>query len=200
MIATALIALGMAAVAPWLRQRSAEERKALLAIWGNVGAGMTIAVVAGCAARLHAERQAGTARHRLPLSITRFATVCSIGWALFMLGMVAMLSIASLPMGARVPIFEPTSIQCGVVAALAGLGLWWRAGCLELCDAGLVQACQFTPYKAVRGFRWGSSSPNLLLVQVGWMTVTVRVATADKPSVEQFLQNRLHVPCTTSDG
>lgn len=48
------------------------------------------------------------------------------------------------------------------------------------------------PYMSIRGFRWGTTAPNLLVVQVGWMVVTVCVPPADKPAIKQFLQSRLH--------
>lgn len=193
LIATAAVAVCLAAVAPWLRQCTADKREAFLIIWGNVGAGMAIAVVAGCTLRRQAERRAGAARYRLPLAITKLAAIFSVGGPLIMLGIVALFSFVAVPAGAQAPVFNPMAIQCGAMVALAGLGLWWRTGCLELCDAGLVQACQFIAYESIRGFRWGSGSADLLLVQVGWMTVTVRVVAADKPQVEQFLQSRLHV-------
>lgn len=84
------------------------------------------------------------------------------------------------------------AIQVGAMLAMAGLGIWWRTGCLELCDNGVLQAFKFVPYIAIRGFRWGATSPNLLLVQVGWMLVTASVHPADRPAIEQFLRGRLH--------
>lgn len=72
-IATAIVAVCLAAVAPWLRHRTADERKALAKIWSNIAAGAVVAVAAGCATRLREERRAGPARYRLPLSVTRLA-------------------------------------------------------------------------------------------------------------------------------
>jgi hypothetical protein len=192
-IATAIVAVCLAAVAPWLRHRTTDERQALAKIWGNVAAGVIATVVGGCALRLREERRAGAARYRLPLSVTRLAGAGSVSGALFMLSMVAVVSFDDVPPANQLPVVNSMAIQVGIMAALAGLGLWWRTGCLELCDNGVLQAFKLIPYKSIRGFRWGTTAPNLLVVQVGWMVVTVCVRLADKPGIEQFLQSRLHL-------
>lgn len=191
-VATAAIAVCLAAIGPWLRHRTTDERKALAKIWGNVAAGAVATVVGGCAFRLREERRAGAARYRLPLSVTAVATACSVAMSLFMLTMVAILSLVDIPEADQMPLFNMLAIQAGVVAASAGLGLWWRAGCLELCDNGLLQAFQLTSYESIRGFRWGTSGPNLLVVRLGLTTVTVRVRAEDRPGIELFLRSRQH--------
>lgn len=191
-IATAAIAVCLAAIGPWLRHRTTDERTALAKIWGNVAAGAVAAIVGGCALRLRAERRAGAARFRLPLSITALATACSMAMSLLMVTTVALLSFVEISAADQIPLLNAMAIQAGVVAALAGLGLWWRSGCLELCDNGLLQAVQLISYESIRGFRWGTSGPNLLVVRFGSMTVTVRVRAEDKPGIEQFLRSRQH--------
>jgi hypothetical protein len=193
-ITTAAVAICLAAISPWLRHRTADERKALAKIWGNVAAGAVATVGGGCVLRLREERRAGAARYRLPLSVTALAAVCSVAGSLFLLAMVALVSFVEVPPANQMPVFNTVAIQAGVVAALAGLGLWWRSGCLELCDNGLLQGFNLIPYKSIRGFRWGTSGPNLLVVQVGLMTVTVRLHAEDKPGIEQYLQSRLAPP------
>lgn len=193
-ITTAAIAVCLAALGPWLRHRTAGERKALAKIWGNVAAGAVATVVGGCVLRLREERRAGAARYRLPLSVTALAAICSVAGSLFLLAMVALLSLVEIPAANQTPVINTTAIQAGVLAALTALGLWWRSGCLELCDNGLLQTFQFIPYGSIRGFRWGTSGPNLLVVQVGLMTLTVRVRAEDKPDMEQFLRSRVHAP------
>lgn len=189
-ITTAAIAVCLAVVGPWLRHRTADERTALAKIWGNVAAGAVATVVGGCMLRLREERRAGAARYRLPRSLTALAAVCSVAGSLFLLAMVALLSLIEIPAAGQTPVINTMAIQAGILAALTGLGLWWRSGCLELCDNGVLQGFQFVPYGSIRGFRWGTSGPNLLVVQVGLMTLTVRVCAEDKPGLEQFLRSR----------
>lgn len=191
LLTTAAVAVCLAAIGPWLRHRTADERRALAKIWGNVGAGAVATVVGGCLLRLREERRAGAARYRLPLSVTPLAAICSVAGSLFMLSMVALLTFVEIPVANQMPVFNMVAIQAGVVAALAGLGLWWRSGCLELCDNGLLQGFQLISYESIRGFRWGTSGPNLLVLRVGLMTVTLRVRAEDKPGIEQLLRSRL---------
>lgn len=189
-IITAAIAVCLAAIGPWLRHRTADEHKALAKIWGNVAAGATATIVVGCVLRLREERRAGAAHYRLPLSVTTLSAVCSVAGSLFLLAMVALVSFVEIPAANQTPFINTMAIQAGVLAALAALGFWWRSGCLELCDNGLLQDLRLIPYESIRGIRWGTSGPNLLVVQVGLMTVTVRVTAEDKPHIEQFLRSR----------
>ncbi len=194
LIGTAIVAVAVALLAPWFRQWNAEQRKAFVLVWCNVAFGAGITVIAGCIQRVRAEKRAGPVHFRLPLSMTRFGGGAAVGMALFLLSIVTGYSVfKSLhPTGAipALPV-DFVAIQCGVTFGLAGLGLWLKTSCLELCDAGMLSASHFIPWKLIRNVRWGGSDPNLLVVQRGRGVTTARANPADKQAIDQFLQSRM---------
>jgi hypothetical protein len=194
LIGTAVVAVAVALLAPWFRQWNAEQRKAFVLVWCNVAFGAGITVIAGCIQRVRAEKRAGPVHYRLPLSTTGFGSAWAIGMALFMLSIVIGYSLfRAMPPGGGTPALpvDFVAIQCGITFGLAGLGLWLKTACLELCDAGMLSASHFIPWKLIRYVRWGGSDPNLLVVQRGLGVTTARANPADKQAIDQFLQRRM---------
>lgn len=194
LIGTAAVAVAVALLAPWFRQWNAEQRKAFLLVWCNVAFGAGVTVIAGCIQRVRAEGRAGPAHYRLSSAMTRFGRVSAAGMALFLLSALIGYSFYSAlrPTGATPPqLVDFIVIEYGVMLGLAGLRLWLKTSCLELCDTGMLSGTQLVLWKAMRGFRWGGSDPNLLVVQRGWGVVTARANPAEKQAIEQFLASRL---------
>jgi hypothetical protein len=197
LIGTAVVSVCLAIAAPWLRQLNAKQRTAFIQFSCNVGAGAGAAIVVGCALRLRAERRAGAARYRLPSSHTTHGGFFAAAVALFWAGAFATYASFAIQFNNGGPSWlaiDFTAVQYGFLLALYALGTWWNTACLELCDAGILHGCMLVPYKSIRGFRWGASNPNLLVIRVGWSVVTVRADPADTPAIEQFLTAHLPPP------
>lgn len=196
LIGTAVAAACLAAVAPWFQEWNAEQRKAFLLVWLQLGLGAGAAIVAGCVQRVHSEKLAGLARYRLPLSLSKAGTPSALGIVWFLLSATIAYSFDKasshgVAAAATPDDYDSFLIYYGFMLGMAVLGLWWRTESLELCDAGILRYSRFIPWKTIRGFRWGASNPNLLLVQCGWSTITVCANPADKPAIERFLVDRL---------
>ena len=82
-------------------------------------------------------------------------------------------------------------VQIGMSLGGAALRIWWKTTCLELCDGGILGNAAFAPWRALSGVRWGTSNPNLLVLQYPRSLGTVLVNPCDKAAVERFLRNRL---------
>lgn len=187
----------MAAAAPWSRQLNAEQHKALLLLSCNVAISAVATVVFSCVQRVRVERRAGAARYRLASSLSTSGAIFAAGAALFWSGSLVSYAFASVSLINARPqrvVFDFTAVQFGILLAASALELWWKTECLELCDSGVVRGCNFPPYKSIRGFRWGTSSPNLPVVSFGRSIVTLRAEPADRLAIEQFLRVRLSPP------
>ncbi|HVW37048.1 MAG TPA: hypothetical protein VHB99_07075 [Pirellulales bacterium] len=195
-IATAVVAAWLAAVTPWFREWDGEQRLAFLLIWGSTMLGAIVTVVVLRSRRTHAERSAGQVRFRLPVMNTRLALFCGLGVGLFVLvlstglGFYQAINPSSREFGG-IWTWNFMALENGAILALAGLGTWWRTTNLEFCDEGIVTGFGMLPWKKMRGFLWGGSDPNLLVLQCPWTVVTVRVHAGDKRAIEQFLGQRL---------
>lgn len=192
LLGTTLVAVGVALVAPWFRQWTSEQRAAFLATWCNLAAGAIAAVAVACVTRVRAERRAGAARYRLPSANKTWPTLLMvIIWATLIIGYSLFKTLATSVVAAPWLWFDFVGIQYGVTFALAALGIWWRADCLELCDLGLLRGPVLFPWKAFRGFRWGSFDPNILILQGRFSITTWRVRPDCKAVVDQFLTDHV---------
>ncbi len=194
LIGMAVVAVGAALLAPWFQQWNGQQRKAFLLFWANLGGGAAVTVVIGCIMQVQTERRAGRTHFQLPFSTSAFGYLGAIAVALVLLGGVLLYSFhvaESTTQDATQTTVDFNLIRFGIFLGWGGLAIWWKAACLELCEACVVNALQFAPWQAVRGLRWGSSNPNLLLLQYERAIVTAKINPADRPAIEQFLASRL---------
>ena len=195
LIGTTVVAACLAIAGPWFRQWAPEQRAAVLLTWSKFAIVVSTTIAIACLIRLRAEKRAGPARYRLPLSTTKFAKSSAVFMAFFSSSGVV---LSSFPMASAVDagwmfraLFDFLLLQSGVVVAFAVLGVWWGTHCVELCDAGVLCHGQFVSWETLRGFRWGGVNPNLLMLQHGWGVITARPRTEDKATIEKFLADRV---------
>jgi hypothetical protein len=196
LIGTAAAAACLAAVTPWFQAWNAEQKKAFLIFWGEFALTVTATVAFRCALRVRAERRAGPVRYRLRPSLTKFFAFLTTGGMVLLLGLSvcssflsAILADARTSAWGSVPHF--VVIQLGMSTAGAALGIWWKSASLELCDGGILRDAAVAPWRVLSGFRWGSTDPNLLVLQYRRAIATFLVNPSDKAAVEQFLTSRL---------
>jgi len=195
-IVIAAIGAWLAAVAPWFREWTGEQRLAFSLVCGSTALGAISTTVFRSVLRIRAERRAGVVRFRLSQTITRFALFFGVGTGLFTLALSTVLAF----MQAIYPqtrahggawIWNMLAYQNGASLALAGLGVWWKTTHLEFCDDGILCGFVIQPWSNVRGYRWGGDPHRLILQWRRWGVVTVRVNASDKPAIEQYLKMRL---------
>jgi hypothetical protein len=196
LIATAAAAACFASVTPWFQAWNAEQKKAFLIFWGEFALVVTATVAIRCALRVRTERRAGPVRYRLRPSITKIAILLSICSAIFRLGLAVCLSlmsamVADVRSSALRYLPHILVVHVGMSLGGAAVRIWWETTCLELCDGGILGNAAFAPWRTLSGVRWGTSNPNLLVLQYPRSIGTVLVNPCDKAALEQFLGNRL---------
>lgn len=196
-IAVAAIGAWLAAVAPWFREWNWDQRGAFLMIWCSMALGAISMAAIFYSRRVRAQRRAGAVHFRLPMPINRYALFFGVAAGLFAFGISTVLAFTQaiypeMRAHGGAWIWNLLACQNGGSLAMAGLGVWWKTTRLELCDEGVLGGFGIQPWSNVRGFRWGGSDPDQLVLQWRrWGVVTVRVNASDKPAVEQFLKTRL---------
>ncbi|HVX11945.1 MAG TPA: hypothetical protein VHC22_12245 [Pirellulales bacterium] len=191
LLGTTLIAIGVALVAPWFQQWTAEQRRSFLWTWCALGVGAGVAVVVASVRRVRAERRAGAARYRLPRSTLWPAVLMALFWAAMVVAYSLFMALGAGGVPARGLWLGFLSLQYGAMFAIAALRVWWRADCLELCDAGLLRGSLLIPWANFCDFHWGTFDPNTLILQGRWGITTWRVDPDRKAAIEHFLASHV---------
>lgn len=193
---TAAAAAWLAAVSPWFRGWSGDQRGVFLMVWCSTALGAVSMAVFLYSRRIRAQRRSGAVRFRLPMPITRYAWLFGLGAVLLAFSLSTAIAFyqATYP-PARASggswIYNLLAVENGAILAMGGLGMWWKTTRFELCDEGVLSGFGIQPWSSIRGFRFGDGNPQRLVLQCRWNAITVQLDPSDRPAVAQYLAERL---------
>jgi hypothetical protein len=197
-IAIAAIGAWLAAVAPWFREWTGEQRRAFVMVWCSTALGAVSMAVFLYSRRVRAQRRSGAVRFRLPTPITRYAWLFGLGAVLLAFSLSTAIAFyqAVYPPARAFGgswIYNFLAVENGAILAMGGLGMWWKTTRLELCDEGVLGGFGIQPWSSIRGFRFDDGASQRLVLQCRWNSITVQVDPSDKLTIEQFLASRLPI-------